>query len=302
MAAEVVNMLVTVVEWCLGVFAWITDSLYEMMNDDELIKLIKDEKAVELAVHIEKKGLPVLQLVLASSSRAFLLTLCRRLTHLEQLGDKAFGFYQNKPADPSSQSGRLRSAYLSLHQASHKGKVRIRDFEGLLKLIGKSINQTYDAALPRLLKAQPGNAPQGKEEDEAIKALRIKMETHMILAGAAPPPFLIVIRKILHKDLPAFKEVADPAELFFATFSVIDVQEEEEGPELRGHKTMHLDALSKAKVRIEPTKQWRRCTRCTAVMEEAVQRGPGWAFVVNSFRRCMCGGTWALLPNGQMDF
>ena len=57
--------------------------------------------------------------------------------------------------------------------------------------------------------------------------------------------------------MPAFKEVVDPADLFFATFSVLNVQEEEEdgSQEGTGTRTTHLDALSKAKVRIEPTKQ-----------------------------------------------
>lgn len=273
------------------------------MNDGEFLSRLAENRHAEIAPYVEEKNNPALQLVLASSCRAFLHALCKRLNHLEQLGNRAFGFYQNKPADLNNQSARLRTAYLNLHRASHNGKVKVHDFEELLKIIGKSINSAYESSLPKAISSQP-NPPQGKELDEAIKALRIKSEIQMILAGATPPPFLFVLRKMFQKDLPALRKVADPANLFFETFSVLSPPDDEgDNHGSRAIKTVQLDALTKAKTKMEPTKQWRRCTRCTAVMEEGGgPRGPGYAFLVNSFRRCMCGGTWALLPPGKLDF
>jgi mediator of RNA polymerase II transcription subunit 16 len=47
-------------------------------------------------------------------------------------------------------------------------------------------------------------------------------------------------------------------------------------------------------------KRWRRCTRCTAVMEDYITQRPGVHILVLQERRCFCNGTWNLLTGKQI--
>lgn len=47
-------------------------------------------------------------------------------------------------------------------------------------------------------------------------------------------------------------------------------------------------------------KRWRRCARCTAVMEDYLTQRPGVHFLVIQERRCFCAGAWNLLTGKQI--
>ncbi len=47
-------------------------------------------------------------------------------------------------------------------------------------------------------------------------------------------------------------------------------------------------------------KRWRRCARCTAVMEDYLSQRPAVQFLVLQERRCFCAGTWNLLTGKQI--
>lgn len=292
------------VRWCLGLVAWLTDSMFELMNDEEFLQRLTPERANELAPYLEKRNDVALHLVLCSSSRCFLSALCRRVAHIEGMGNKAVDFYRRQSAttDPNTQAKHsnphLRQAYQNLQRASSSGSVKVNDFEKLINSLGASVNQAYDTFLPKMVKNVP-NPPQGKEEDEAVKVARSKLEIQMLMATAPPVGFLPVLKKFFHGDLPAFRKVTDPAKLFFENFSVLNVQDDK--TEIKGIRTSQLDAFSKAKLKMGPTQQWRRCTRCTTVMEEMAGRGPGLTFMITQLRRCPCSGSWAVLPPGKLE-
>ena len=304
LSSEVVDTLANVVRWCLGLVAWLTDSLFELMNDDEFLQRLKPERASELAPYLEKRNDVALHLVLCSSSRCFLSALCRRVAHIEGVGNKAVDFYRRQSAttDPNvpakQTSPHLRQAYQNLQQASSSGIVKVSDFAELLNTLGAGINQAYDSFLPKMIKNQP-NPPQGKDEDEAVKAARSKLEIQMLLATAPPVGFLPVLTKFFDAHLPAFRRATDPAKLFFENFSVLTVQEDQ--TEIKGIRTAQLDAFSKAKLKMGPGQQWRRCTRCTAVMEEMAGKGAALTFMISQLRRCPCSGPWAVLPPGRLE-
>jgi mediator of RNA polymerase II transcription subunit 16 len=47
-------------------------------------------------------------------------------------------------------------------------------------------------------------------------------------------------------------------------------------------------------------RRWRRCARCTAVMEDYLTQRPGVHILVLQERRCLCGGNWNLLTGKQI--
>lgn len=48
------------------------------------------------------------------------------------------------------------------------------------------------------------------------------------------------------------------------------------------------------------SRRWRRCVRCTAVMEDIVTQKPAVHFMILHQRRCFCGGGWYLMSGKQI--
>jgi mediator of RNA polymerase II transcription subunit 16, fungi type len=294
-------MLVHSVQWTLDLVAWLTDCLYELMNDDRFIQCLAPTKSAELAAYMLERRDISLQLLTCSSSRSFLVALCRRVAHLEALGKRAMEFYRRQSASGEanlqgkSANPQLRQAYQKLGKVTTAGNVSVTEFEKLVNTLGSGIMKAYEAVLPGIVKRQ-ANPPQGKQEDEAIKAARAHLETSMLFASSPAVPFLPVIKKFFSDELPAFRRATDPAALFFTKFDVLTV---EDCHALGGVKDSQIDALSKTKLQMTPQSQWRRCTRCTSVMEELGGRGPGLTFMVTQQRRCPCSGCWSLMPKGK---
>lgn len=298
-----VDTLVSAVRWSLDLIAWLSEQLFDLLMDDAFMELLVPPRASELAAYLHGKNNVSLQLLLCSISRSFLVALCRRVSHLDTLSKKAIDFYRrhsasvdpNSPAKPHNPN--VRQSYQKLQQVSSSGLVKIGEFEKLVNTLGSGIMQTYDKALPDMVKRQ-ANPPQGKKEDEAVKAARAHMETMMLLAAAPPPPLLIVLKKFFTMDVPTFRKTLDPAKLFFGSFDVLDIKEDKRNVDKV--RMSHLDTFTKAKLRMNQNEQWRRCTRCASVMEELVPKSPGLTFLMNHQRRCPCSGTWAVLPVGKL--
>lgn len=287
----------------MDLIAWLSDCLFALMNDDDFMERLVPARAGELAALLHGKNDVSLQILLCSSSRSFLTALCRRVAHLDALSKKAIEFYRrhSASADPNASNKspnlHLRQSYQNLQQVSSSGLVSVTEFEKLVNTLGVGIMQTYDKALPDIVK-RGTNPPQGRQEDEAVKSARAHMETMMLLAAAPPPPLLLILKKFFTVDVPAFRRSVDPAKLFFATFDILDIRKDRR--DVDGVKVAHLDTFTKTKLKMSPTQQWRRCTRCASVMEEFVPRSPGLTFMLTQQRRCPCSGTWAVLPHGKL--
>jgi mediator of RNA polymerase II transcription subunit 16 len=178
--------------------------------------------------------------------------------------------------------------------------VKVADFEKLLNVLGADVRQAYQAFLPNMIKNQSQNmAPQGKQIDMAVKAAQVQVELSMLLAAGPPGPFLPVIKKFFNKDLPAFRSICDPSKLFFANYDLLGVQEDDSSLGRNGSRFTYVDLFKRVEMKLG-AQQWRRCTRCTSVMEDVFGTRPGFIFVLGQQRRCACGGLWALLPKGKL--
>ncbi|RSL56616.1 hypothetical protein CEP53_006736 [Fusarium sp. AF-6] len=301
---EVVETLAGCGKWALDLVAWLIDCLFELMNDNKFLELLTRERFSEIAPYLHEKGNISLHFLLSSSSRGFLSAVCRRLGHLEALSTRAIDFYrrQSAVADGSS-TGRtapqLQQAYQKMQQMTSSGLVKVAEFEALLTELSKEIRQAYQVFLPNLVKSQH-NAPQGKQVDVAVKTARIQFELAMLLSASPPPAFLQIMKKFFTTDLPAFRSSTDPSRLFFANYDLLEVQDDEHSlAEKKARGMFYVDVFKRMEIKPSPNRQWRRCTRCAAVMEDVFGSRPGFTFVLGQQRKCSCSGHWTLLPKGK---
>lgn len=273
------------------------------MNDAEFMARLEPKRIGELAVYLHKRNDISLHFLLSSSSRSFLLAICRRIAHLEQLSTKANEYYRKQPRMGVDQTGapkplnpQLQQAYQKMQQITSSCLIKASEFEKLLNILGSDVRQAYQTFLPALVKNQT-SVPQGKQIDMAVKAAQTQLELSMLLAASPPAAlFVPVIKKLFTKDLPAFKAHTDPAKLFFANYGLLGVQDDE-SQQMQGN--VYVDLFRKAEMKLG-AQQWRRCTRCASVMEDVFGTSPGYTFVLGQQRRCACGGVWALLPKGKL--
>ncbi|KAF7557671.1 hypothetical protein G7046_g5986 [Stylonectria norvegica] len=301
---EVVSTLAGCAKWSLDLISWLIDSLFELMNDDDFIQLLKPQRYHEIAPYLRAKNNISLHFMFSSSSRGFLSAICRRLGHLEALSRRAIDFYHRQSTvgdgtGASKSAPQLQLAYEKMQHYTSTGLVKVAEFEQLCAVLGKDIRQTYQKVLPNLVKAQP-NAPQGKQIDMAVKATRVKFELAILLSATPPPAFIPIMNKFFAQDLREFRGLTDPTRLFFANYDLLEVNDDR--PSLAARQASgikYVDGFNRMEIQMEPERQWRRCTRCTAVMKDTFGSRPGFTFVLGQQRKCPCGGHWTLLPKGS---
>lgn len=301
---EVVDALTGCARWSLDLLSWLADCLFELMNNDDFTSRLVPQRFAEMTAYLHEHNNVALHLLLCSSSRSFLSALCRRITHLEALSNKAIDFYRKQATDQAAPvklpNPQLREAYEKMHRVTTSSLVSVPEFERLLSGLGSDIRHAYQQFLPAMVKNGP-NAPQGKQIDVAIKTTQIQFEIGMLLATSPPPPFLPVIKKLFSKGLPALRDQTDPAKLFFANFDLLSVQDDDLSLSARKARGPYVDMFKRIELRHSRSgPPWRRCTRCASVMEDVFGNRPGFNFVLSQQRKCSCGGYWTLLPKGKL--
>ncbi|KAI3586589.1 mediator complex, subunit Med16 [Fusarium oxysporum f. sp. albedinis] len=302
---EVIETLVGCARWALDLIAWLMDCLFELMNDNHFQELLTRERFHELAPYLHEKNNVAFHFLMSSSSRGFLSAICRRLAHLEALSGRAIEFYRKQSAVVEGVAGgraapQLQQAYQAMQQVTSSALVKVSEVETLLTGLSNEIRQAYQIFLPSLAKSQ-NNQSQGKQLDMTMKAARVQMELSILLSAAPPAPFLQIIKKFFNTDLPAFRNTVDPGRLFFANYDLLEVEDDEHSLAAKKARGMvYVDVFKRMQIRPSPNKQWRRCSRCTAVMEDVFGSRSGFTFVLGQQRKCSCGGQWTLLPKGHV--
>ncbi|GAB0136152.1 hypothetical protein EsDP_00004464 [Epichloe bromicola] len=302
---EVVDALAGCAKWSVDLLSWLVDSLFELMNDEEFRQRCAQQRFNELNSFLLKRNDVSLHLLLSSSSRSFLSAICRRVALLEAISNKAMDFYKTQASGDVPSGGKvlnpqLQHAYYKMQRVTSTSIIKVADFEKLLNVLSQDVRQAYAIYLPQWVKKQP-NAPQGKQLEVAIKTTQIQFEVSMLLSGSPPPAFIPVIKKFFTMDLPAFRKTTDPAKLYFADFELLGVQDDLASLAARQARGVYVDSFKRVALRRRRGgNRWRRCARCTSVMEDVFGSRPGFAFVLAQQRRCSCGGYWALLPKGKL--
>jgi mediator of RNA polymerase II transcription subunit 16 len=274
------------------------------MNDSEFMARLEPKRFPELTPYLQTLNDVSLHLLLSSSSRSFLLCVCRRIAHLQAMSERAIDFYRSQSATVDQaghlkvQNQPLQQAYQKMQRITAASLVKVADFEKLLNTLSADVRQIYQAILPNIVKHQ-NPAAQGKQLDLLVKAAQSQLELTALLAANPPTPFLPVIKKFFSKDLPAFRSNTDPARLYFANYDLLGVQDDKASLRAREARHVYIDLFKKTEMGLE-TQQWRRCTRCASVMEDVFGTRAGLTFVLGQQRKCACGGHWALLPRGKL--
>jgi mediator of RNA polymerase II transcription subunit 16 len=198
--------------------------------------------------------------------------------------------------------------------------LRIKTIETLLSSLTSLIKTAYSTHTP------PYPPP-------ARNALEIKM----LFGGGFPDAFKSVIYELFRNEglLDAVREDIEPAKLFFADFTMLEVDEDPISVSRRRKAGMTMDCFRKGWLENPDKKddgasvhaivnggvgigigsgstngglmggggrqgaRWRRCARCAAVMEDVLTNRQALQWLVMQQRRCFCSGYWDTLAPGD---
>jgi len=321
--------------------AWLIDTLISLPNTlPPTVDLTQTTNLSlpDLLAHLHSTNTISLHLLLSSPTRGFLTAICRRLQHLDYIARKAIMFTGSNsthntpnPQNPSlshqttstgSPSPALRTAYLQIATLTSNTILRIKTIETLLSSLTSLIKTAYSTHTP------PYPPP-------ARNALEIKM----LFGGGFPDAFKSVIHELFRNEglLDAVREDIEPAKLFFADFTMLEVDEDAISVARRRKAGMTMDCFRKGWL-VNPEKKndaatsvqaidgalgngngngsgstngglmggggkqgarWRRCARCAAVMEDVLTNRQALQWLVMQQRRCFCSGYWDTLAPAE---
>jgi mediator of RNA polymerase II transcription subunit 16 len=328
---EVVEVLASCAKWFFDLLAYLTDCLFDLRGDPEFTAILKDpRKFAELTAHLQSKKNVALHLMLCSSTRNFLAIACRQFMHFAATSHRAVDFQNRLAMDPAGGGNPLPvplfEAYQKMHQQSSNALVKLADFEKLLKLLNQEIRLGYETSLPGLsVQGKQANnqqgqagAQRGKAPDDPVKRALDHCELSLLLAMPPPPSFQKVLVNFF-KYVNVLWAQTKPLKLFLADYSLLEVDEDERILARRKARRLYVDVFKRCELNASDRtstagetpregltpevldKQWRRCVRCAAVMQNvSAGQKPGFTFVLGQQRKCACGGHWGMLHPGEM--
>ena len=316
--------------------AWLIDTLFTLQkNLPASIDLNKPGSfsLPDLLAYLHSTNNISLHFLLSSPTRGFLTAICRRLTHLDFIARKAIQISPTttsttntpNPQNPNQQSPTpqptstlspaLREAYMQIATLTSSTIVRIKTMETLLLSLTSLVRVAYSNALP---------PPQASNSSASI---RNAQEIKMLFGGPFPEAFKTVIVELFREGglLSGVRDEIDPARLFFADFTMLEVDEDDDyGLRQRKKSGRTMDSFRKVWLQ-KPGKKgvadgqangvvnvhrnvsvgaggggrWRRCNRCAAVMEDVLSQRHALQWLVMQQRRCFCSGYWTTLAPGD---
>jgi mediator of RNA polymerase II transcription subunit 16, fungi type len=243
----------------VDLISWLSDCLFSLMDDPKFMELLSVSRFADLTKYLQERNDVSLHLLLCSSTRGFLSAVCRRLLHLEALSNRAIEFYERRAAiqsaaDPNGGNRiphTLHKSYQNMQHVTSSSLVRVQDFDKLLSNLGADIRAAYQvnlASMASRASAQGGQIPTGKQLDTVIKTAQVHCELQMLLAGPPPPAFLSVILKFFNTDLKGYKLHTDPAELFFADFRLLEVDDDKNSLAERRRSGRYVDVFKRSEL------------------------------------------------------
>ncbi|KAL2132628.1 hypothetical protein VTI74DRAFT_3567 [Chaetomium olivicolor] len=348
---EVVDLLTRCSKWTADLLSWLADSLFDLLDDPEFMATLATPKRFpEMTNHLRSKNNIALHLLLCSSTRGFLSAVCRRLMHIDQLSQRTTQFLEARAhqqhQDPAAATAAWQHAatyqlYLRMGRAVTSSPVKVAEFDRLLTGLSKDIQTAYQKTFTGLvaaqLKAKQGNLTEQQQQqlnEQFIKKAQTQCELDMLLAKTPIPSFREVLARFFLQTLPAFRIQMDPAKVYFADYSLLEVGYDDRTLAMRKDAGRYVDVFKRvelvrgprgkqvngaadggntvvpAKRRAggeevssgggsgsENSREWRRCVRCGAVMADMPpNQRPGIMFVLSQQKKCACGGGFGVSP------
>ncbi|KAK4173010.1 putative mediator of RNA polymerase II transcription subunit 16 [Triangularia setosa] len=252
--SDVVDALVGCAEWAVGLFSWLMDSLFNLLDDPEFMVLLSDQRRFqELASYLHARNDVSVYLLLCSSTRSLLQVACRRLSGLEEISSRALLFYKTRTI-PKDQ---LHYAYQRMYRTISTCLVKPQDFERLLSTLSRDISTAYQRTLTAMAKSKdpqpPGATEQQQQQSQQrienfVKTAQSRFELEM-LSGASPPNiFREVLARLFTNTLPTFKTVTDPAKLYFANYDLLEVNDDAKTLRMRKEAGQYVDVFKRVEL------------------------------------------------------
>lgn len=316
---DVINFLTGSIRWALDLIAWIIDSLLSLSRSlPSNIDLTKASNLslIELLAHLQSTNNISLHFILASSTRGFLIAINRRLQHLDNIAKKSLSISMSTTNTSPLILPALRDAYKQVATIISNSIIRLDTIEKFLTSVSQQVKEAY--ASYTLPLGSAGN------QDKTRNGLEIKL----LFGGPIPDPLKPVIVELFKKDgiLEMVREEIDESRLFFADFTMLEVDDDRASLKKRGKMNLVMDCFKKLwlqkplketgddindlmagksenlSTRVAGKRQelkWRRCTRCAAISEDALVQRPPLQWLVMQQRRCFCSGYWSTLNSAE---
>ena len=266
---EVVDTVTGCTKWGICLIAWLTDSLFGLLDDPEIMTMLTDPKRFpELAKYIQSKNNVSLQFLLCSSTRGFLLAACRRLIQVEGISNRATHYYEAKAQQQQQQhqqqggaaaASALFQAYQRMARAMSKSLVKVPDFDRLLSDLGGDIQAAYQKTLSGLnaAKMKPQHAALTEQQQQQLNEQFVKKaqghcELDMLLGRNPPPSFREVLLKFFTVTLPALRNQTDPAKLYFADYDVLEMEDNPSVLAARKAAGKYVDVFKRVELLAKP--------------------------------------------------
>ncbi|KAK3901481.1 hypothetical protein C8A05DRAFT_16342 [Staphylotrichum tortipilum] len=276
---EVVDTVTGCTKWGISLLAWLTDSLFGLLDDPEIMTMLTDHKRFpELAKYLQSKNNVSLQLLLCSSTRGFLLAACRRLIQVEGISNRAAHYYEAKAQQQQQQQQQqgvaaaanagsrphsaLYQAYQRMARAISTSLVKVPDFDRLLSDLGSDIQAAYQKTLSGLnaAKMKPQHAALTEQQQQQLNEQFVKKaqghcELDMLLGRNPPPSFREVLHKLFTVTLPAFRNQTDPAKLYFADYDVLEMEDNPVALAARKATGKYVDVFKRVELVVGPQRK-----------------------------------------------
>ncbi len=260
---EVVDTVTGCTKWGICLISWLTDSLFGLLDDPEIMIMLRDGKRFpELAKYIQSKNNVSLQLLLCSSTRGFLLAACRRLIQVEGISNRAAHYYETRAQQQQQQqqqggaaAAKLYQAYQRMARAISTSLVKVPDFDRLLSDLGSDIQAAYQKTLSGLNAAKmkpqhPALTEQQQQQlnEQFVKKAQGHCELDMLLGRNPPPSFREVLLKFFTVTLPAFRNQTDPAKLYFADYDILEMEDNPAALAARKAAGKYVDVFKRVEI------------------------------------------------------
>ncbi|GAB1311111.1 Mediator of RNA polymerase II transcription subunit 16 [Madurella fahalii] len=268
---EVVDALAGCARWAVDLLSWLTDCIFQLLDDPEVAGMLSDPKRFsELAGYLHSRNDVSLHMLLCSSTRGFLSAACRRLAHLGAVSEKARLHYEaqkhQQAMDPSAAAAAatgssthpaLYQAYLKLQRAVSQTLVNVEAFDHLLGSLGKDIQAAYHTNLSGVLeRLKPGQGVTEQQQQQRNEQFMKNAQTHcelgMLLAANPPPTLREVLLKFFTVSLPAFRNQTDPAKLYFASYDLLEVEDDPRSLAVRKAARRYIDVFKRVELTSGP--------------------------------------------------
>lgn len=329
---DVVDALAGCAKWAVDFLAYTCDCLFNLLDDHKFMSFLTGNSFNEMVPYLLEKNEIALHLILCSSTRGFLSAACRRLLHLDSISSRATQFYelqqQQASAGGSNGNSSLRPAlimsYHKMQQYTSSSLIKVQEFDKLLWALGEDIRQTYQstAAAQNGAAAKKSQGQNPPADSNAAKRFQAHCELTLLIANNPPPNFQPLLRKFFNTSVRQFRTLTDPAKLYFADYSILEVEDDARSLQEKRARHTHIDVFKRVELKpviagangasgangatagqpttfpphSVPSDFIRCCARCTSIMEDVPGSRPGYTFVLAQQRKCSCSGNWGLLP------